>query len=100
MYVGSCNVLQYVRTEGWFVESASSGNVIEELVVLNARIWTATQTEHLPTCDSIRPLRERERGREGEREREREREKRERVRGRGRERRRVLFTQAFPMCTL
>ena len=46
-------ISQFLRTESWLVESPSRGDVLEDLVILNARIGTATQTEHLPTCHSI-----------------------------------------------
>ena len=47
------NNLQFLRTEGGFLESSSPRNVLENLMILNARIGIATQTEYLPTCYTI-----------------------------------------------
>ena len=44
---------QFIRTECGFLEPISSGDVIQNLIILNTRIWGATQTEHLPARDTI-----------------------------------------------
>ena len=58
-------ISQFVWAESGFLESSSSGDVFQNLMILNTRIGTTTQTEHLPTRYSICPLC-REREREGE----------------------------------
>ena len=47
---------QFNRAESRFLESSSTRDVLQNLIILNARIGTLTQTEHLPTCYTIRPL--------------------------------------------
>ena len=47
---------QFIRAECRLLESASTRDVLQNLVVLNARVGGAAQTEHLPACHSIRPL--------------------------------------------
>ena len=47
---------QFVRAESGFLESSSIRDVLQNLMILNTRIGTATQTEHLPTCYTIWPL--------------------------------------------
>ena len=67
--------LQFVWAESWLLESSSVGDVLQYLVILDTRIGTATETEHLPTCHSIGPLeRGQGRGRRGGGEKEREEE--------------------------
>ena len=61
---------QFVRAESGFLESSSTINVIQNLMIPNTRIWIGTQTKHFPTGYTIWPLSQ-ERGRiEDENEKE------------------------------
>ena len=44
---------QFVRAESRFLGSSSTRDVLQNLMILNTRIGTVTQTEHLPTCYTI-----------------------------------------------
>ena len=49
-------LLQDVCAQSWFLESVSSLKVVDHLVVGQCWVGEPSQTEHLPTDNSIGPL--------------------------------------------